>query len=821
MKVIIVGGGIAGLTLANALEQADIDFVLLEARSLLDPQVGASIGLGAQSLRIYDQFGAAQDILDETVPLTISRGHRADGSPIGKAQPVFQLLEPRLGYGISFLDRQLVLRAAADSIGQKHKLILNKRMKGIDHSDTSVTVHCDDGTSYKGDIVIGCDGVNSRVRQEMWRLADKEEPGYFPETEKTKMTAEYRCLFGISQPTPGLDVEGAADLTYDKGQSFLVITGKDRRVFWFYFEKLDKAYKYSDPDFPRYTKPDAEGLAAKNSHRKCHTTVTLGDLWENRVSYTLVPMEEALFSRWHWNRIATIGDCAHKMTANHGQAGNNAIESAAALANQLYILNQTSLSSSQLPSTLDFNTAFTNWQGKRQARIEHTVKEAALVCRYSVLDSYMAYIFHFVLVPNLPSLYINMQTANMIGAELLEWLPVPPRSLKGTMAFNQLQGIGRGESTLRRALRASPLLALTWFVWTKTRETTQTDFCEYTMDVLSPAGRDPEATLRILGFGICELMLYALRGLESGRRANGLNVFLRFPIMFAVAAQVYGVAVVMPFYFFIHYISGGVDVFAAADMRLMNLAYIRTLLPSLLLLLGGALTSVMLRPSMAIDNDTLKILRLFPPIGIALAQKFLHRFNKDTEEHDMIHNCTADLFTIRRTVYSFIGIACLAMALQYQHFSSTRIFDFHFPSERDTLDWNNLSLIHAGLFWLTLHFYDLHRAGMASLPKIIAFGFLFASSHLATPLPLRPLVDMSFVLLGWLAREEILATKKEKHAITKEKYGGGNSVMEVEGKKGRDVVGEKVARMEHGNVKEANGVPKVKGVELTSAVPLF
>lgn len=501
--------------------------------------MGASIGLGAHGLRIFDQFGAAQEILDQTVPMTYSRPHQRGGSLIATPQPIFTLLEPRLGYGFSFLDRQLVLRSAANTIKQKHKLLLNKRMKRIDHTSTGVTIHCEDGTSYDGDMVIGADGVNSKVRQEMWRIAGQEDPDYFSVEEKTKMTAEYRCLFGISDPVPGLESPGVCDLCYDKAKSFLVITGKDKRVYWFYFEKLDKVYKHGEADFPKYTRTDAEKVAADNLDRKFHETLSLGDLWKTKVTYTLVPMEEALFDKWSWGRIATIGDCAHKMTANHGQAGNNAIESAAALANQLYTLNASHKKSPQSIQTSEISSAFRKWQAKRQARIEATCKEAALVCRYSVLDSIMAYVFHYILVPNSQSLLINMQCGNIVGAELLEWLPVPPRSLKGTMGFNQHQGTARGESSLLRALKASPLLLLSWFVWHKTPGS-QVYFDDRVRDLLHPAGINNEQTLRIVTFGVCEMMLFALRDLESRRRANALNLFLRLPFIFAIAAQVYG-----------------------------------------------------------------------------------------------------------------------------------------------------------------------------------------------------------------------------------------------------------------------------------------
>ena len=42
-RVIIVGGGLGGLALARALDLGGIDFVLLEARDVIDPAMGASM----------------------------------------------------------------------------------------------------------------------------------------------------------------------------------------------------------------------------------------------------------------------------------------------------------------------------------------------------------------------------------------------------------------------------------------------------------------------------------------------------------------------------------------------------------------------------------------------------------------------------------------------------------------------------------------------------------------------------------------------------------------------------------------------------------
>lgn len=99
MRVIIVGGDLAGLTLASALENADVEFVLLEARARLDPQVGASIGLNAAAMRILDQLGAAQDIIKHTTPVKVSKVHRSNGKLFMPPAFTFQILKARCDMG--------------------------------------------------------------------------------------------------------------------------------------------------------------------------------------------------------------------------------------------------------------------------------------------------------------------------------------------------------------------------------------------------------------------------------------------------------------------------------------------------------------------------------------------------------------------------------------------------------------------------------------------------------------------------------------------------------------------------------------------------
>ncbi len=56
-KAIIIGGSVAGLTLAHAFRAASIPFTLLEARDTISPQLGASLVIMPNGARILDQLG--------------------------------------------------------------------------------------------------------------------------------------------------------------------------------------------------------------------------------------------------------------------------------------------------------------------------------------------------------------------------------------------------------------------------------------------------------------------------------------------------------------------------------------------------------------------------------------------------------------------------------------------------------------------------------------------------------------------------------------------------------------------------------------------
>lgn len=63
---------------------------------------------------------------------------------------------------------------------------VGKTVVSVDHiwGDSIMSVRTRDGSTFYGDLVVGADGVHSKVRREMWRLAELDVPGHITEKEK-------------------------------------------------------------------------------------------------------------------------------------------------------------------------------------------------------------------------------------------------------------------------------------------------------------------------------------------------------------------------------------------------------------------------------------------------------------------------------------------------------------------------------------------------------------------------------------------------------------------------------------------------------------
>jgi 2-polyprenyl-6-methoxyphenol hydroxylase-like FAD-dependent oxidoreductase len=85
------------------------------------------------------------------------------------------------------MDRRQLVETLFDHLEDKSKVLLGKNVVSVEHSAARITVKCGDGSSYDGDVLVGADGVSSKTKQEMWRLAESTKAGVMSE-DKTCMS---------------------------------------------------------------------------------------------------------------------------------------------------------------------------------------------------------------------------------------------------------------------------------------------------------------------------------------------------------------------------------------------------------------------------------------------------------------------------------------------------------------------------------------------------------------------------------------------------------------------------------------------------------
>lgn len=71
--------------------------------------------------------------------------------------------------------------------------------------------------------------------------------------------------------------------------------------------------KATGSDIPRFTKDDEIILAKKHFSDQLTQSTTFEAVYRGRLHTALVSLEEHVFERWHFKRIITIGDAAHKV----------------------------------------------------------------------------------------------------------------------------------------------------------------------------------------------------------------------------------------------------------------------------------------------------------------------------------------------------------------------------------------------------------------------------------------------------------------------------------------------------------------------------
>lgn len=213
------------------------------------------------------------------------------------------------------------------SKADKDCVVTNKTVIDIATSKDGVQVRCGDGSTYSGSIVIGADGVHSKVRQRMRELAINSSA---PEINEEKpFLSEYKVLWCTFPRQPTMDPGDTVEI-HGKDLSLQCLNSKTRS-WLFIYERLQKPTR----ERVSYSQKDAEVFAERCGDLAISEHLKVKDVFPKRYTAGMSNLEEGIVKHWSWDRIVLVGDSCHKFTPNQGLGYNNGIQDIVALVNEL------------------------------------------------------------------------------------------------------------------------------------------------------------------------------------------------------------------------------------------------------------------------------------------------------------------------------------------------------------------------------------------------------------------------------------------------------------------------------------------------------
>jgi 2-polyprenyl-6-methoxyphenol hydroxylase-like FAD-dependent oxidoreductase len=346
-SAIVIGGGIAGPVAALALGQAGIEATVYEAYDTTADGVGGTLSIAPNGLDALAAVGLAGVVEELGSPITSmvmrnGKGRRLAtlGSPAGL--PAQRLLwRP---------DLYRALRDATASRGVRVEY--GRRLTAVDQDADGVTAVFADGTTARADVLVGADGIRSRVRS----LLDPAAPA-----------PRYVGLLGFGARLGPGPVDASRIGTTGSEMHFVF----GRRAFFGYvldedgsggwFANLPRAASTTAAE-TRATDP--AGWLKLLRETFAGDGLRMDDLIARTDPADLISvggMEDLpTVPVWHRGRAVLIGDAAHATSPSSGQGASLALESAVELARCL--------------RDLPHQEAFAGYESLRRARVEKIIK---------------------------------------------------------------------------------------------------------------------------------------------------------------------------------------------------------------------------------------------------------------------------------------------------------------------------------------------------------------------------------------------------------------------------------------------------------------
>ncbi|MDD9941847.1 MAG: FAD-dependent monooxygenase [Myxococcales bacterium] len=308
--VIVAGAGIGGVAAALALAREGLSVQVLERAEGPRP-VGAGIGLAPNACALFERWGLYGSLAQRGQQLTTMTVCTSGGRPLSVAPLNYEICGrhyPPLGiHRADLLDVLLERARATGRVG----LNWGAGVERFEPHATGARVYDEGGRVHDARVLIGADGIHSRVRAQ---LHGEEAPRY----------AGYTCWRGIA--SGDFDLAGEATEAWGSGRRFGFLPIGGRRVYWFAVENAEPNTRLA-------------GEAARAELLSCFggafAVSRVGALIAATPPDAIVHhdiLDRPPLAHWGSQRVTLLGDAAHAMTPNLGQGACQAIEDAAALA---------------------------------------------------------------------------------------------------------------------------------------------------------------------------------------------------------------------------------------------------------------------------------------------------------------------------------------------------------------------------------------------------------------------------------------------------------------------------------------------------------
>ncbi|WP_412067795.1 FAD-dependent monooxygenase [Rubrivirga sp. IMCC43871] len=301
MRIAVVGGGIAGLAAAVALGQRGVEAVVYERAPALR-ELGAGIALWPNATRALHGLGvldtvAARSGRAETVHITDAAG-----------RPLVQFTSARADAPSLCVRRRDLVAALAAAL-PVDAIRYCKRFVSASAGPHTLALHFEDGTAAGADVLVGADGLRSRVRD---TLVERVEP----------QARGYTAWRGVA-PHPG-------DLGADAVEAW-----GDRQRFGLFWLGEGLAYWYALASRPPGDRSPLDLGALADRYADWHPRVAATIRATDPAEVTRHDVFDRPRGRWRRGRVVLVGDAAHGMTPALGQGGAQGLEDGHALGRQL------------------------------------------------------------------------------------------------------------------------------------------------------------------------------------------------------------------------------------------------------------------------------------------------------------------------------------------------------------------------------------------------------------------------------------------------------------------------------------------------------